>query len=394
MKKLLLICGFLWSAVASAQFVPGQVLSAAQLNSQFALYAKLSGAGFAGPITGTTATFSGLVSVPALTATGTVSLPSASLPLSYLATQASNTLVANVAGGTASPTAISVPSCSTSSSALQWATNTGLGCNTALNATTLGGVTFAAPSPLGSTTPSTGAFTSLTANNTAANATALTVANTSSNGAIIGMTGNGATTPSKFFRVLGGTLAVVNSAFTNNILTLSDTGGLSVANIDGAVIGNTAAASGAFTSLSASGNDALFYQNSSGQSIPNATNTTVTTWTKVSDRVNTNFNASTGTFTAPVTGQYQVSCQLFYASALNVAATAVQALIVANGVTVAVGTDSITGAATIGVAAQVSAIVSLTAGQTVVIQAFQNSGAARALSATGNFSYLSINRLP
>jgi hypothetical protein len=50
MKKLLLICGLLWSAMASAQFVPGQVLTAAELNSQFALYAPLTGATFTGPL--------------------------------------------------------------------------------------------------------------------------------------------------------------------------------------------------------------------------------------------------------------------------------------------------------------------------------------------------------
>lgn len=51
MKKLLLICGLLWSALASAQFVPGQVLTAAELNSAFSQYAPLTGATFSGPLT-------------------------------------------------------------------------------------------------------------------------------------------------------------------------------------------------------------------------------------------------------------------------------------------------------------------------------------------------------
>jgi len=50
MKKLLLVVLVLWSAVASAQFTPGQVLTAAELNSQFALYAPLIGAAFTGPV--------------------------------------------------------------------------------------------------------------------------------------------------------------------------------------------------------------------------------------------------------------------------------------------------------------------------------------------------------
>lgn len=141
MKKLFLLCGLLWAAAASAQFTPGQVLTAAELNSQFALYAPLTGA-----------SFSGLVSVPGLTATGTVSFPTASLPLPYLATQTANTIVSNASGIVASPTAVSVPSCSTSSSALQWTSGTGFACNTAIaastaatatNATQLGGVAAA-----------------------------------------------------------------------------------------------------------------------------------------------------------------------------------------------------------------------------------------------------------
>lgn len=51
MKKALLFFGLLWSAIANAQFTPGQLLTAAELNSQFALYAPLSGAVFSGPLT-------------------------------------------------------------------------------------------------------------------------------------------------------------------------------------------------------------------------------------------------------------------------------------------------------------------------------------------------------
>lgn len=58
MKKLLILACMLWSAVASAQFTPGQLLTAAELNSQFALYSQLSGAIFTGPVT-----------IPALTVT-------------------------------------------------------------------------------------------------------------------------------------------------------------------------------------------------------------------------------------------------------------------------------------------------------------------------------------
>lgn len=92
---------------------------------------------------------------------------SATVPLTDLATQATNTIVGNATAGSAAPTALTIGSCSTSGSALKWTTNTGFGCNTAIDAATLGGATFAAPGPIGSTTQSTGAFTTLSANSTA-----------------------------------------------------------------------------------------------------------------------------------------------------------------------------------------------------------------------------------
>lgn len=73
------------------------------------------------------------------------------IPLAILAQGATNTLVGNVTSGTANFTAVAVGSCSTSSSALIWTTNTGPGCNTSINATTLGGATFAAPGQIGGT---------------------------------------------------------------------------------------------------------------------------------------------------------------------------------------------------------------------------------------------------
>lgn len=83
--------------------------------------------------------------------------------LAKLATQATNTVLGNATAGSAVPTALAVATCSTSSSALNWTTNTGFGCNTSINAATLGGATFAAPGAIGGGTPSTGAFTTLTA---------------------------------------------------------------------------------------------------------------------------------------------------------------------------------------------------------------------------------------
>jgi hypothetical protein len=77
MKRLFLIFGLLWSALASAQFTPGQLLTAQELNSQFALYAPLAGA-----------TYTGSVTVPTLTVTGTFTLPASTvLPNGVTATE-------------------------------------------------------------------------------------------------------------------------------------------------------------------------------------------------------------------------------------------------------------------------------------------------------------------
>lgn len=215
-RKLLLVFGLFWSVVASAQFVPGQVLTAAELNSQFALYALQTGTIFTGPISGTSANFSGLMSVAGLTATGTISLPTASLPLPYLATQTSNTLLANATGSSASPTAISAPSCSTSSSALQWTSGTGLACNTAIaaatsatsttatNATQLGGIAAASY------------LTSATAATTYATIAQATTALAATGGSVNGVS-VGATTPS--------TVAATSLSSTGNF-TPSQTNGI------------------------------------------------------------------------------------------------------------------------------------------------------------------------
>ncbi len=75
------------------------------------------------PLNNTANVFSaGLTVQTAFTATGLVTLPS-------LATQLTNTVVANVTSGSASPTAITMPSCVGAANALQWVTDTGFACS-------------------------------------------------------------------------------------------------------------------------------------------------------------------------------------------------------------------------------------------------------------------------
>lgn len=90
--------------------------------------------------------------------------------LADLATQAANTVLANATASSASPTAFAMPGCSAATNALTWTTSTGFTCNSAINAATLGGATFASPGAIGSTTPNTGAFTTLSASGTVSGA--------------------------------------------------------------------------------------------------------------------------------------------------------------------------------------------------------------------------------
>lgn len=165
--------------------------------------------------------------------------------------------------------------------------------------------------------------------------------------------------------------------------------------INNASVGATTASTGAFTTLNASSNDALFYSNISTQAIANATATTVTGWTLVSDRLGTSFNAATGVFTAPATGRYLVSGQLGFAATAGSVGTVIQGIIVANAVAIVTGETLIESTTVFGHSVQMpSTVVSLTAGQTVVIQAFQNIGASRNLGNVATKTFLSIARLP
>lgn len=110
--------------------------------------------GSGAPVLGTSPSIATPTITGSFTATGLVTTGD-------LASQAANTILANATASAASPTAFAMPPCSTSSSALNYTSGTGIGCNSAINAATLGSATFAAPGPIGSTTPSTGAFTTL-----------------------------------------------------------------------------------------------------------------------------------------------------------------------------------------------------------------------------------------
>jgi hypothetical protein len=75
------------------------------------------------------------------TGAGAYAFQSLTNGISYgnLAQAAANTVLGNATGSTANLSALAVPSCSTSSSALNWTSASGFSCNTAINASSLGG---------------------------------------------------------------------------------------------------------------------------------------------------------------------------------------------------------------------------------------------------------------
>ena len=97
-----------------------------------------------------------------------------------------------------------------------------------------------------------GASTVLTLNSSGSTAS-LTITDTGAAGAGIGMFGNGATTPNKYFRVLSGNYEVVNNAYNAVIYRLSDAGAISSCTWNGATIGVAYGGTG-LTSVGTTGN--------------------------------------------------------------------------------------------------------------------------------------------
>ncbi|PVX61224.1 C1q-like domain-containing protein [Paraburkholderia unamae] len=197
---------------------------------------------------------------------------------------------------------------------------------------------------------------------------------------------------SKTIGVLSNCYYIENAALTTQLLSLCDNGNLT--NSGTFSTGALTATTGSFTTLNASANDALLYTNTGGQSIANNSATTVTGWTKTYDRVNTNFNASTGTFTAPATGYYLVSVQIAFAAAATGAGNQYSVTILNNGSVAANGQYFAETATSLIRVVRATAVLAMTSGQTITVQAYQASGSAIALSTTANVNTLSITRIP
>lgn len=241
MKKLILLALAL-PAIVFAQTYPSPTFNSLTLQTPLAVSSGGTGTttstGTGSIVRGTAPTISNPTITGGFTATGLVTLPS-------LASQAANTVVANVTGSSASPSAFVMPSCSSSTSALQWTSGTGFVCGSSFanlsGATFTGSVTFGASATAfgpSQTTPvgiEVGSLTSPGGNgyidfHSSGNSNDYDTRLISSGGTATGT----------------GTLSFVGANFV--IPSVSITGG----SINNASIGATTPSTGAFTTLSAS----------------------------------------------------------------------------------------------------------------------------------------------
>lgn len=135
------------------------------------------------------------------------------------------------------------------------------------------------------------------------------------------------------------------------------------------------------------------YTNTSGQTLANNTTTTITSWTKVNDTT-ASFNATTGVYTVPVTGQYLASMSIGIVSSTSNAGV-IQSVIVQAG---SASTSSMS-SVPFGTSGNTSTpltsfIFNCVAGDTLTFRGLQtNTGGSLSLSTTAAFNYMSVAML-
>lgn len=86
---------------------------------------------------------------------------SAQLPVGKLPAVGANSVLGNPTGSSAAAVAMTMSGCSSTNSALKWTAGTGFGCNSTIDAFTLGSFSWGSPGALGTITPNSAKFTTV-----------------------------------------------------------------------------------------------------------------------------------------------------------------------------------------------------------------------------------------
>jgi len=146
--------------------------------------------------------------------------------------------------------------------------------------------------------------------------------------------------------------------------------------------------------IAASETVAAVYQTGAGQSIPNNTVTPIVYGTKFFD-THSAMNASTGVYSVPVSGTYEVKASHYFGTAILATATDVQTIVQVDGVSMFGSNLTKSGTAATPLTTLGSFLVKANAGQTIRIALLQSNSTASAQSLLANvtFNWISINRV-
>ena len=137
-------------------------------------------------------------------------------------------------------------------------------------------------------------------------------------------------------------------------------------------------------------------QNTSGQSVADGATVTIASWTNVLAENATEWNATTGVFTATKAGTYLVSVNLTYAArSVNQTGNTANIQIVENSTILArVVTPALNTASIIRGLGTATVIVKVAVGDTITIRTSHDFGSTAALSTTVGHNSLTIQEIP
>ena len=146
--------------------------------------------------------------------------------------------------------------------------------------------------------------------------------------------------------------------------------------------------------VAASESVSAIYQTSAGQSIPHNSATVIVFGTKIFDS-HSAMNASTGVFTCPVSGEYQLSAAFYFSTAITATATDIQTIAYKNGVAYLGVNNAKSGTAAAPLTTSGTIRIRCNAGDTLSCAVLQANSAttAQTLLTNAAFNWVAISRV-